>query len=323
MRYFIAIERASEVGIKILLIGAAGQVGSELQQTLPALGELVTTDRSSLDLADDDAIRRTVRGARPDLIVNAARICQVDPAEADAELAMRVNGHAPEVLAQEAGRIGAALLHYSTDYVFSGSLRRPYREDDAPDPINTYGMTKLAGERAIAAAGAPHLILRTSWVYGPRGKNFFSTILKLAGEREELKVVDDQIGTPNSSRAMSPSRPRKFWRRWPPTVAITSPGRSPKPAAFTTYALLMRSAASVSPRRFLARYRERAAGDMPPLRVRRLTAVTSAEIPSPARRPHYSVLSAEKMTRIFAVTMPSWREQVALAFEEARIASAR
>jgi dTDP-4-dehydrorhamnose reductase len=322
VRYFIAIERASEVGIKILLIGAAGQVGSELQQTLPALGELVTTDRSSLDLADDDAIRSTVRGARPDLIVNAAAYTQVDPAEADAELAMRVNGHAPEVLAQEAGRIGAALVHYSTDYVFSGSLRRPYREDDSPDPINTYGMTKLAGERAIAAAGAPHLILRTSWVYGPRGKNFFSTILKLAGEREELKVVDDQIGTPNSSRAVAVATTQIL-------ASMATHGGDNIARAIAETSGIYHVCAPDEISRFgfaeeiLARYRERAAGDMPPLRVRRLTAVSSAEFPSPARRPHYSVLSAEKMTRIFAVTMPSWREQVALAFEEARIASAR
>ena len=197
------LQNSRSIRIRILLTGAVGQVGTELRRTLAPLGDIVATDRSTLDLADEDAIRRTVRGAHPSLIVNAAAYTQVDPAEAEPDLAMKVNGHAPGVMAEEAARAHAALIHYSTDYVFSGSIQRPYREDDAPDPINTYGKTKLAGEQAIAAVGAPHLILRTSWVFGARGKNFFSTIVDLAREREELKVVDDQIGKPNWSSAIA------------------------------------------------------------------------------------------------------------------------
>ena len=190
-------EMSKKHDIRILLIGAAGQVGSELRRTLAPWGDLVATDRSTLELTDEAAIRRTVRDSHPELIVNAAAYTQVDPAEAEPDLAMKVNGRAPGIMAEEALRASAALIHYSTDYVFSASIQRPYREDDEPDPINTYGMTKLAGEKAIAAVGPPYLILRTSWVFGTGGKGFFNTIINLAREREELKVVDDQIGTPN------------------------------------------------------------------------------------------------------------------------------
>ena len=190
-------EMSKKHDIRILLIGAAGQVGSELRRTLAPWGDLVATDRSTLELTDEAAIRRTVRDSHPELIVNAAAYTQVDPAEAEPDLAMKVNGRAPGIMAEEALRANAALIHYSTDYVFSGSIQRPYREDDEPDPINTYGMTKLAGEKAIAAVGPPYLILRTSWVFGTGGKGFFNSIINLAREREELKVVDDQIGTPN------------------------------------------------------------------------------------------------------------------------------
>ena len=156
-----------------------------------------------MDLSDPDAIRRAVREAKPDLIVNAAAYTAVDQAESEPELALAINGVAPGILAEEAKRLGAALIHYSTDYVFDGSKAAPYTEDDEPRPINVYGRTKLAGERAIQAVDVPHLILRTSWVYGARGKNFLLTILRLAQEREELSIVDDQIGAPTWSRAIA------------------------------------------------------------------------------------------------------------------------
>ena len=307
---------SQEARIKIVLIGAAGQIGSELQRTLAPLGDIVATDRSALDLVDEDAIRRTVRSAQPDLIVNAAAYTQVDPAEAEPDLAMKVNGLAPGVMAQEASRAGAALIHYSTDYVFSGSIQRPYREDDQTDPLNTYGKTKLAGEQAIAEVGVPHLILRTSWVFGARGKNFFSTIVDLAREREELKVVDDQIGKPNWSKAVAEATAQILTR------LSSRNGRSIVDAIAEASGIYHVCGEDHTSRfgfaeEILALYRRRSAErGLPPLRVKRLIPVRSADFPSPATRPHYSVLSSEKMAQNFGVTLPSWREQLALAFEE-------
>ena len=187
--------------MKILLTGKNGQVGWELQRTLAPLGEVVAVDRQALDLANPDAIRALIREVKPALIVNPAAYTAVDKAESEPELAMAVNGIAPGIMAEEAKRLGAAMIHYSTDYVFDGTQTSPYTEKDRPNPGNVYGKTKLAGEQAIQAVGVPHLILRTSWVYGSRGRNFLLTILRLAQERDELKIVDDQIGAPTSSRA--------------------------------------------------------------------------------------------------------------------------
>ena len=168
---------------RILLTGSSGQVGFELLRCLAGIGQIIAPDRQELDLADPEAIRRAVRAAQPDLIINAAAYTAVDEAEAQGPIALAVNATAPGILAEESQRVGAALIHYSTDYVFDGSKREPYTEEDAPRPISVYGRTKLAGEQAIEALGAPHLILRTSWVYGARGKNFLLTILRLARER--------------------------------------------------------------------------------------------------------------------------------------------
>jgi dTDP-4-dehydrorhamnose reductase len=185
--------------LRILLTGATGQVGWELRRTLAPLGEVKVFDRFGLDLADTPVLVATVRALQPEAIVNAAAYTAVDKAESERDLAFAVNATAPRVLAEEAKRIGALLVHYSTDYVFDGGKADPYVEEDATRPINAYGASKLAGEQAIQASGCRHLILRTSWVYGPRGKNFYLTMLRLAKERSELKVVDDQRGVPTSS----------------------------------------------------------------------------------------------------------------------------
>src|SRR5512135_74250 len=197
------VRQRRDLPLRILLTGRNGQVGWELERKLAPLGEVIATDRSTLDLADPDQIRRAVREAKPEVIVNAAAYTAVDTAESEPELAMRINGFAPGVLAEEAKRLGALLVHYSTDYVFDGEKATPYVEDDPPNPINVYGRTKLEGERAIGAADCRHLILRTSWVYGARGKNFLLTILRLAREGRELRVVDDQIGAPTASFAIA------------------------------------------------------------------------------------------------------------------------
>ena len=189
--------------MKVLITGANGQVGWELQRALAPLGEVVALGHAQLDLANPDAIRQALRHTAPDLIVNAAAYTAVDRAEEEPTLAQAVNGDAPGILAEEALRLHAALVHYSTDYVFDGSKGAPYEEIDATNPRSVYGATKLAGEKAISAVDCAHLILRTSWVYGARGKNFLLTMQRLARERDELRVVDDQIGAPTWSRMLA------------------------------------------------------------------------------------------------------------------------
>lgn len=182
--------------MKILLIGKAGQIGYELERRLASMDGLIAPDRSAMDLSKPAQIRELIRCIKPGLIINAAAYTDVDKAEDEPELAMAINAHAPEVMATEARKIGAALIHYSTDYVFDGTKAQPYVEDDVPNPINVYGLTKLAGEQAVQASGAGNLILRTSWVYGLRRKNFLTIIQQLAQERPELSIVNDQFGSP-------------------------------------------------------------------------------------------------------------------------------
>ncbi len=184
---------------KILLTGKGGQVGSELHCFLPTLGDLVAPDRRELDLLDPDSIRLVVRNIRPQLIVNAAAYTAVDAAESDKANARAVNAIAPAVLAEEAKKLDAAIVHYSTDYVFDGAKAAPYEEMDPANPISVYGKTKLAGEQAIRNTGVPHLIFRTAWVYATRGRNFLLTILRLATEKVDLRIVRDQIGAPTWS----------------------------------------------------------------------------------------------------------------------------
>ena len=179
---------------KILITGKDGQLGWELQRTLAPLGKIVVCDRQALDFSDPRQIRRVVQDVKPYLIVNAAAYTAVDKAETDYETAHAINGAAPGILAEEAKKLNAVLVHYSTDYIFDGTDASPYRETDIPNPMNAYGKTKLFGKQAIEAVGGEYLILRTSWVYGTRGKNFLLTILRLAKERDMLKIVGDQLG---------------------------------------------------------------------------------------------------------------------------------
>ncbi len=188
---------------RILLTGRYGQVGWELERMLPQVGEVFAFGRDELDLSNPDQIREKVRQVKPNIIVNAAAYTAVDRAEEEPELAMAVNGIAPGILAEEARRLNALLVHYSTDYVFDGTKTAPYTEEDEPNPLNVYGKTKLAGEKAIQATWEKHLIFRTSWIYGLRGKNFLLTILKLAKERDEIRVVDDQFGAPTWCRMVA------------------------------------------------------------------------------------------------------------------------
>lgn len=188
---------------KILLTGKNGQIGDDLRRILPRLGDVVATDREQLDLSRPADVRKLIRKLHPTLIVNAAAYTAVDQAEKEEALAHTINAEAPAIMAEEAKKIGAALVHYSTDYVFDGAKNSPYDEHDSPNPIGVYGRTKLAGEQSIRGSGVDHLIFRTAWVYSTRGKNFLLTVLHLATEREELRIVDDQIGAPTWSREIA------------------------------------------------------------------------------------------------------------------------
>jgi dTDP-4-dehydrorhamnose reductase len=288
-----------------------------LRSALRPLGEVVATDRAALDLAVPDAIRRVIRSQRPDVIVNAAAYTQVDAAETEQDLAMKINGIAPGIVAEEAKRSHCAIVHYSTDYVFSGSGARPYVEDDDTDPINVYGMTKLAGENAIRAVGAPHLIIRTSWVFDARGKNFLNTILRLAHEREELRIVDDQIGTPTWSRAVADATAKVLTQVARRNDRIVSGIAEVSgiyhlccgdPTSWFGFA-----------QKIIEKYR-RGAENKPTraLRVNRVTPISSAEYPTAAKRPCYSVLSPHKISQAFGIVIPSWRDQLDLVLGELR-----
>ena len=266
--------------MKILLTGASGQVGAELARTLAPLGELIAVDRARMDLANRDAVAATVRAVRPDLIVNPAAYTAVDAAESDVATATAVNAIAPGILAEEAKRSGAALVHFSTDYVFDGEKPGPYVETDAPHPINVYGRTKLAGEKAIAAAGGRHLVFRTSWVYAARGRNFLTTIQRLARERPELRVVDDQRGAPTSARAIADGVAQVLAKKdWQVGLYHLSCAGETSWYGFAKAIV----------------------GDT------RLVPITSADYPTPARRPKNSVLSNEKLEATFGVRLPDWQ----------------
>lgn len=184
---------------RILIVGAAGQVGRELQRSFAGAGELVCYTRKEVDLAIEDQVREMVRDTAPDIILNAAAYTAVDRAETESELAMAINARAPGFLAEEAAKRNILLVHYSTDYVFDGTKQGPWVETDEPNPLNVYGSSKLAGEQAIQRVGGKYLIFRTSWVYGPHGNNFLLTMLRLGQERDQLNVVDDQVGSPTTS----------------------------------------------------------------------------------------------------------------------------
>ena len=303
---------------RILVTGANGQVGFELLRSLAGQGEVIAVARDRMDLSDPDSIRRAVREAKPDLIVNAAAYTAVDQAEKEPELALAVNGIAPAILAEEAKRLGAALIHYSTDYVFDGTKDAPYTEDDEPRPINVYGRTKLAGERAIEAVGVPHLILRTSWVYGARGKNFLLTILRLARERDELKIVDDQIGAPTWCRAIARAtadivKRLDYGQAGFANACAEKTGVYNLSAAGQTSwhgfaAAILADAANVQPRASAP------ALERVPIALARvpiLIPVATEQYPTPARRPGNSVLSHDKLQRAFGVALPDW--QISLA----------
>ncbi|MHB0974264.1 MAG: dTDP-4-dehydrorhamnose reductase [Thiobacillus sp.] len=291
---------------RILLTGANGQVGWELRRTLSGLGEVAALDSQAMNLADADAVRRKVREIAPRVIVNPAAYTAVDKAESEPERARAVNAVAPGILAEEAGRLGALLVHYSTDYVFNGGGTTPWREDDACDPLNVYGATKLAGEHAIQASGCRHLIFRTSWVYGARGSNFLLTMRRLMRERPELKIVADQVGAPTWCRDLAEA-----------TAQVLSQVASPMHAADEAGSwgvYHMTNAGETSWHGFAEAIQALDEFDETCVPAH-LRPIPSADYPTPAKRPLNSRLNSDKLERMFGLRLQDWRAALALCLE--------
>ncbi len=304
---------ASSVRPRFLVTGPRGQVGWELRRALAPLGEVLLADRNPtaglppLDLADPASVRAVVRAARPDVIVNAAAYTAVDKAESELDLAVAVNGDAPGALAEEAAKIGAAVVHYSTDYVFDGAGTRRWREDDPTGPINAYGVSKLAGEQAVRAAGAPHLILRVCWVYGVRGKNFVKTMLRLGADRERLSVVGDQVGAPTTARAIADA-----------TAAVLARGGRDVPAFLAgnggTFHLCPAGETTWHGFAEAIFAGARVRGQV--LKVGDVQAIGSADYPTPARRPTNSRMDCSRLRDAFGVALPDWRDGLDLCLDD-------
>jgi dTDP-4-dehydrorhamnose reductase len=279
--------------MKILLIGKNGQVGWELRRTLAPLAEVVAVDYPEINLTDTPALRQFVAGTRPAVVVNAAAYTAVDKAETETELCRQINAVAPGVLAGEARKIGALMVHYSTDYIFDGAKTSPYVETDMPNPLGAYGRSKLEGDRAVKASGADHLIFRLCWVYGARGQNFMLTMQRLAREREKLRVVGDQFGCPTWSRMIAETT----------ALALKQVLAGADASAFNGEYHLAASG-QTSWHEFASRIIEL----MPDAerKCRAVEAITTPEYPTPARRPAYSVLDCGKLQKTFGLRLPDW-----------------
>jgi dTDP-4-dehydrorhamnose reductase len=286
--------------MKILLTGTSGQVGYELARSLQGLGEVIAVDRARMDLADLDQVRAVIRAVRPGLIVNPAAYTAVDKAESERDLAWRVNAEAPAVMAQEAAKLGAAMVQYSTDYVFDGTKAGAYVETDEANPINVYGRSKLAGEQAVAMAGIAHLILRTSWVFGLRGNNFLPTMLRLGRERGALSVVNDQFGAPTWCRTVADTTALVlaqaraggpgWWERNSGVYHLTSQGQ----ASWFEFTQAIMAHAGIECN---------------------LTPISAAAWPAAARRPANSVMDTSKLRERFA-NLPEWRAALRLCLDD-------
>ena len=282
---------------RILLIGRIGQVGWELRRTLAPMAQVVCVDFPEIDLTSGDSIRRWVRESRPDIVINAAAYTAVDKAESEPDKAMKINGVAPGILAEEAKKTGALLVHYSTDYVFDGAKTEPYVETDLPNPLGAYGRSKLAGDEVVRAVGGAHLIFRLCWVYGARGQNFMLTMMRLAREREKLRVVADQVGCPTWSRMIAETT----------TQALRQAVAAGDWSALTgTYHL---AASGVTSWHGFAQ----AIVNLMPAEGRKCSAVepiSTPEYPTPAKRPPYSVLGCDKLESVFGLRLPHWEDSL-------------
>lgn len=283
--------------MKILLTGKTGQIGEELNNIVGDLGNLITVDKEQLDLSKPNSIEPVILDIKPDIIINPAAYTAVDKAEKEPDLAMTVNAIAPGLLAKAARKVGAGLIHYSTDYVFDGCSEIPYKEEDPPNPLNVYGKTKLAGEKALAEAGIPFLIIRTGWVYSLHGKNFLRTIKKLAEEKDTLQVIDDQIGAPTWARSVALKTHqilkqclnKKWLETKDPSLSgifhLTCQGK-------TSWHGFARKVLNIS----------NASQNI------KLIAIPTSDYPTPATRPSNSLLNNEKIQKVFGLDMPHWED---------------
>lgn len=295
--------------MKILLLGKNGQVGWELQRSLATLGEITALDRDGSDgltgdLANLEGLRATIRRCQPDIIVNAAAYTAVDQAEEQRDLAELINGIAPGILAEEARKLGALLVHYSTDYVFSGEGSAPWQEDDIPAPINHYGASKLAGEQSIIASGCKHLIFRTSWVYASRAKNFLTTMQRFIRERDTLSIVADQIGAPTSAELIADVT----------AVAIRANLQNPELQGLYHLA----ATGEVSWHGYAVAIAEWQQHQKLEIKARpeRIKAIPTADYPTSANRPLNSRLDTRKLRDAFGIALPHWQTGVARALTE-------
>lgn len=294
--------------MKILLFGKGGQVGWELQRSLAPLGELVALDFDSTELHADfsrpEAMADTVLKIRPDVVVNAAAHTAVDKAESEPDLARKLNATSPGVIAQAAQQIGALMVHYSTDYVFDGSGRKPWKEDDATGPLSVYGSTKLEGEQLVVQRCARHLIFRTSWVYAARGGNFAKTMLRLAKERERLTVIDDQFGAPTGAELLADVT----------AIAIREAYRDPSKGGL--YHLVAGGETTWHGYARFVLEQAQAAGVELKASPAAVEPVSTSAFPTPAKRPHNSRLNTDKLQNAFGIRLPEWQRGVARMLAE-------
>jgi len=297
--------------LKIVIVGRNGQLAWEANQRFQGLGQIICVGRPELDLLDLNGVREEIRRIKPTVIVNAAAYTAVDQAESEPDAAMKINSEAPAAMAEEAKRLDALFITYSTDYVFDGKSAAPYWESDPTAPLNVYGVTKLTGERAVEAVGGNYLIFRTSWVYGARGKNFLKTILKLAAERPELKIVDDQVGAPTWSRDLADATRKIIEQLAAENVPIG------ETLAARSGIYHMTSTGNVSWYGFAAAIlEEMGKRGLSSGTLAKLVPIPSSEYPTPAVRPHNSRLCNDKLKNAFGVTLPSWRESLAAVMDE-------
>jgi len=290
---------------KILVLGRNGQVGWELRHKLACLGEVIAIDYPEVDLSRPDTIRIAIRNAEPKIIVNAAAYTAVDKAESDPDLAMAINGTAPGVIAEIAKKFGSVLVHYSTDYVFDGTKQCAYVETDPYNPVNVYGKTKLAGDDAIKSAGGDYLILRTSWVYGARGSNFLLTMLRLAQEKQEIQIVDDQIGAPTSSECIAQATANILAQLGAPSGG----GLDGRSGIYN-----MTNTGETSWFGFAKALLTRSAGIFN-FTVPNIIPICTSDYPRPAKRPANSRLSCQRMEETFGIVMPDWEQGLSLVLE--------
>lgn len=293
--------------MRILVTGKNGQVGWELARSLLPLGEVISLERSEADFSRPEKLRPIIQSLKPDVIVNAAAYTAVDKAESEAELAMIINGIAPGVIAEEAKKIRALFIHYSTDYVFDGTKNGPYHEDDKPNPINVYGRSKLAGEEAIQESDSDYIILRTSWVYTARGHNFLNTMRKLVLERDELSIVADQTGTPTWARLIAETTAHCIFQS---LLKIEN-------GTFSSGLFHLTAKNETSWYEFTKVIVENICSnndDNSQLAV--IKPINTSDYPTPARRPLNSCLSTKKLEQYFGLVMPSWKSALQLCMDE-------